>query len=54
MTNDEVESGAGGVKDTRMGKDRVPEGRGFYALATPSGGTRPAARYRDQRIPRHR
>jgi hypothetical protein len=35
MTNDE---------GTRKGKDRVPEGRGFYAPATPSGGTRPAPR----------
>jgi hypothetical protein len=42
MTNHEVENRAGGVEETRKGKDRVPEGQGFYAPATPSGGTRPA------------
>jgi hypothetical protein len=44
MTNYEGERRAGGVEDTRKGKDRVPEGRGFYAPATPSGGTRPVPR----------
>ncbi len=42
MTNHEVENRAGGVEETRKGKDRVPEGLGFYAPATPSGGSRPA------------
>jgi hypothetical protein len=44
MTNDEGERRARDVEETRKGKDRVPEGRGFYAPATPSGGTRPAPR----------
>jgi hypothetical protein len=44
MTEHEVENRAGGVEETRKGKDRVPEGQGFYAPATPSGGTRPAPR----------
>ena len=44
MTNDEGERRAGDVEETRKGKDRVPEGRGFYAPATPSGGTRPPPR----------
>jgi hypothetical protein len=44
MTNHEVENGASGIEETRKGKDRVPEGQGFYAPATPSGGSRPAPR----------
>jgi hypothetical protein len=44
MTNHEVEKSAGGIEETRKGKDRVPEGQGFYAPATPSGGTRPSPR----------
>lgn len=44
MTEHEVENRAGSVEETRKGKDRVPEGQGFYAPATPSGGTRPAPR----------
>jgi hypothetical protein len=44
MTNDEGERRAGGVEETHKGKDRVPEGRGFYVPATPSGGTRPDPR----------
>ena len=44
MTNDEGERRAGDVEETQKGKDRVPEGRGFYAPATPSGGTRPPPR----------
>ena len=44
MTNDEGERRDGGVEEPRKGKDRVPEGRGFYAPATPSGGTRPPPR----------
>ena len=44
MTNHEVENRDGGVAETRKGKDRVPEGQGFYAPTKPSGGTRPAPR----------
>ncbi len=44
MTNHEGENRAGGIEETRKGKDRVPEGQGFYAPATPSGGIRPVPR----------
>ncbi len=55
MTNDAGERRAG-VEETRKGKDRVPEGRGFYAPAAPqwgypTGATDSLTAHSDRRIP---
>jgi hypothetical protein len=41
MRNHKGTKRANGAEETRKGRDYVPEGRGFYAPVTPSGGTRP-------------